>query len=108
MMPASHPGSGFRRHRVGEQGCSLPPPAPQASLSLFPNKKRWCRPRNPAASLRREAALERATRTTIGMRAPSAVSLSARARASAYVIYRLMLVYNDMKGELPAIRLQHS
>ena len=26
---------GFRRHRAGEQGCSLPPPAPQASLSLF-------------------------------------------------------------------------
>jgi hypothetical protein len=26
---------GFRRRRAGEQGCSLPPPAPQASLSLF-------------------------------------------------------------------------
>ncbi len=26
---------GFRRRRAGEQGRSLPPPAPQASLSLF-------------------------------------------------------------------------
>jgi hypothetical protein len=27
--------SGCRRRRAGEQGRSLPPPAPQASLSLF-------------------------------------------------------------------------
>jgi hypothetical protein len=29
-----HPGGGFRPRRAGEQGCSLPPPAPPASLSL--------------------------------------------------------------------------
>jgi hypothetical protein len=28
-------GREFRRHRAVEQGRSLPPPAPQASLSLF-------------------------------------------------------------------------
>ena len=27
--------SGFRRHPAGDQGRSLPPPGPQASLSLF-------------------------------------------------------------------------
>jgi hypothetical protein len=26
----------FRRHRAVEQGCSLPPPAPQASIILLP------------------------------------------------------------------------
>ena len=30
-----HPGHEFRRHPAGEQGRSLPPPAPPASLSLF-------------------------------------------------------------------------
>jgi hypothetical protein len=30
---------GFRRLRAGEQGRSLPPPAPQASLSLFPRNR---------------------------------------------------------------------
>jgi hypothetical protein len=28
----------FRRHRAVEQGCSSPPPAPPASLSLFREK----------------------------------------------------------------------
>jgi hypothetical protein len=31
-------GREFRRHRAVEQGRSLPPPAPQASLSLFCEK----------------------------------------------------------------------
>jgi len=31
-------GREFRRPRAVEQGCSLPPPAPQASLSLFREK----------------------------------------------------------------------
>ena len=31
--------SGFRRRRTGEQGCSLPPPAPPASLSVVPAKE---------------------------------------------------------------------
>jgi hypothetical protein len=30
-----HPGHEFRPHPAGEQGRSLPPPAPPASLSLF-------------------------------------------------------------------------
>jgi hypothetical protein len=29
----------FRRHRAVEQGCSLPPPAPQASIVLLPVRK---------------------------------------------------------------------
>ncbi len=33
--PRGHPGGGFRPRRAGEQGRSLPPPAPPASLSLF-------------------------------------------------------------------------
>jgi hypothetical protein len=34
-------GREFRRHRAVEQGRSLPPPAPQASLSLFCEKNRF-------------------------------------------------------------------
>ena len=37
----------FRRHRAVEQGRSLPPPAPQASLSLFRENSDSCCPRNP-------------------------------------------------------------
>jgi hypothetical protein len=29
----------FRRHHAVEQGCSLPPPAPQASIILLPVRK---------------------------------------------------------------------
>ncbi len=29
----------FRRHRAVEQGCSLPPPAPPASIVLLPVRK---------------------------------------------------------------------
>ncbi len=36
-----HPGHGFRRHRAGQQGRSLPPPAPPASLSLFRSEGRF-------------------------------------------------------------------
>jgi hypothetical protein len=39
-VPGGHPWSGFRRHRADEQGCSLPPPAPPASLSLLPSRGR--------------------------------------------------------------------
>src|SRR3954468_17225579 len=36
LIPLRRPSvGGFRRHRAGEQGRSLPPPAPPASLSLF-------------------------------------------------------------------------
>jgi hypothetical protein len=35
QVPVGHPGGGFRPRRAGEQGCSLPPPAPLASLSVF-------------------------------------------------------------------------
>src|SRR5207253_8368383 len=36
----------FRRRRAGEQGRSLPPPAPPASLSLFRENTQPSRPRN--------------------------------------------------------------
>ena len=29
----------FRRHRAVEQGCSSPPPAPQASIVLLPERR---------------------------------------------------------------------
>ena len=35
QVSRGHPGRGFRPPRAGEQGRSLPPPAPPASLSLF-------------------------------------------------------------------------
>ena len=35
QVPRGRPGGGFRPRRAGEQGCSLPPPAPLASLSLL-------------------------------------------------------------------------
>jgi hypothetical protein len=40
--PRGHPGGGFRPRRAGEQGRSLPPPAPPASLSLFRLQDRLC------------------------------------------------------------------
>ena len=49
-----HLGSGFRRLQAGEQGSSLPPPAPQASLSLFPrNRNRATDPASRLATLGR-------------------------------------------------------
>ena len=41
----------FRRHRAVEQGRSLPPPAPQASLSLYRENFDSCCPRNPLTKL---------------------------------------------------------
>ena len=42
QVSPGHPGGGFRPRRAGEQGCSLPPPAPLASLSLFRVGDRLC------------------------------------------------------------------
>jgi hypothetical protein len=53
----------FRRHRAVEQGCSLPPPAPQASIVLLPVRKLQIWPRNPLAKLREKIPLEPRAKT---------------------------------------------
>ena len=55
----------FRRHRAVEQGCSLPPPAPQASIVLLPVRKLQNWPRNPLAKLREKISLEPRAKTTV-------------------------------------------
>ena len=55
---SGHPGKAFRRHRAVEQGRSLPPPAPQASIILLPLKKDLSRPRNPLAKQGEQIPLE--------------------------------------------------
>jgi hypothetical protein len=53
----------FRRHRAVEQGCSLPPPAPQASIVLLPVRKLQNWPRNPLAKLGEKIPLEPRAKT---------------------------------------------
>src|SRR6516162_8144248 len=59
----SHPGGWFRRPRAGEQGRSLPPPAPPASLSLSRKKRGPSRPRNPLTKQARKIPVELAAKT---------------------------------------------
>jgi hypothetical protein len=53
----------FRRHRAVEQGCSLPPPAPQASIVLLPVRKLQNWPSDPLAKLLEKIPLEPRAKT---------------------------------------------
>ena len=82
----------FRRHRAVEQGCSLPPPAPQASIVLLPVRKLQTWPRNPLAKPREKIPLEPRAKTGATTRSVTLALKGIHSRAWFISRYRMRVV----------------